>query len=212
MVGALTSLVRKYSPEILFLSETKSNQSEIRRVQDKLGFDKSLCVEARGRAGGLALFWVKEVEVMERKVEDHFMDVFVRSDGGRKWRLTGLYGWSESGQKYRTWEMINSLGNGCSLPWVIGGDFNEVLFSSEKRGGNVCDSNNMAAFHDCLDKNGLKDIDSLGHPFTWNNRRTEGYIEEKLDRCVSNDTWGSLFPGAFVDIITWDGSDHSPLS
>lgn len=55
-VSELLSLVRRYSPEILFLSETKSNKSEIRRIHDKLGFDNNMCVEAKGRAGGLDLF------------------------------------------------------------------------------------------------------------------------------------------------------------
>lgn len=55
-MNALQSLVRKYSSGFLFLSETKSTKKEIRRIQDRLRFDKSVCVEAITRAGGLALF------------------------------------------------------------------------------------------------------------------------------------------------------------
>lgn len=55
-INSLKSLVRKYSPEILFLSEIKSNKLEVRRIQEKLRYDRSDCVEANGRAGGLALF------------------------------------------------------------------------------------------------------------------------------------------------------------
>lgn len=104
------------------------------------------------------------------------MDMFVRSDGVRDWRLTDIYGWSKSGQKYHTWDMINSLESDYSLPWVLGGDFNEVLLASKKRGENACDFNSFSAFRDCLDSTGLKEIDASGHPFTWNNRRVEGYI------------------------------------
>lgn len=56
LINALSYLVRKYSPEILFLRKTKSKKAEIRRLQEKLRFDRSICVEAVGRVGGLALF------------------------------------------------------------------------------------------------------------------------------------------------------------
>lgn len=104
--------------------------------------------------------------------------------------------------------MINSLGMDNNYPWVLGGDFNEVLVESDKRGGTACDFNNMCAFCDCLDANRLRDIASSGHDFTWSNRRAEGYVEEKLDRCVSTEVWRELFPSAAVENIVWDGSDH----
>ena len=49
-VNSLFDLVRKYSPEVLFLSETKSSTSDIRKIQCKLLFDHSDCVEAVGKA------------------------------------------------------------------------------------------------------------------------------------------------------------------
>lgn len=66
----------------------------------------------------------------------------------------------------------------------MGGDFNEVLFEIDKRGGLPCDPNNLSAFRACLDVNGLRDVDLMGYPFTWSNKRIDGLIEEKLDRFV----------------------------
>lgn len=210
-INALNSLVRKYSPDVLFLSETKCNKSDICRVQSRLRFDKSVCVEAHGRAGGLALFWTGEVEVKIQGMDDHFIDVQIREDCGRSWRLSGIYGWSEGGKKHNTWEMINSLGINNIQPWLLGGDYNEVLRESEKRGGVGCDFNNICAFRDCLALNGLREIESSGLLFTWNNRRSDGFIEEKLDRCVANERWYVSFPLARVENVTWDGSDHCPM-
>lgn len=93
----------------------------------------------------------------------------------------------------------------------MGGDFNEVLFEIDKRGGLPCDPNNLSAFRACLDVNGLRDVDLMGYPFTWSNKRIDGLIEEKLDRFVATEEWCNLFPMASAENITWDGSDHSPI-
>ncbi|CAO2825064.1 unnamed protein product [Amaranthus hypochondriacus] len=69
----------------------------------------------------------------------------------------------------------------------------------------------MCAFRDCLDINNLREIGSFGHPFTWSNKRIDGFIEEKLDRCVANQAWWTLFPLASVENLVWDGSDHYPI-
>lgn len=80
-INALQSLVQKFSPEILFLSETKCNKKEIRRVQDRLRYDKGAWIEAAGRAGGIALFWTDEVEIQVKAKDDHFIDCIVSEDG-----------------------------------------------------------------------------------------------------------------------------------
>lgn len=94
----------------------------------------------------------------------------------------------------------------------MGGDFNEILQESgKKKGGAASDFNNICAFKDCLDGNSLRDIESCGHPFTWSNKREDGFIEEKLDRCIANSSWWSLYPNAYVDVLIWDNSDHYPI-
>lgn len=44
--NSLCDLVRKYSPKVLFLSETKSSAPDIRNIQCNLRFEHSDCVEA----------------------------------------------------------------------------------------------------------------------------------------------------------------------
>lgn len=193
IINALQSLVRAHSPEILFISETKSNKKEIRRLQDR-----SICVEANGRAGGLALFWSDEVDVKVTGKCDHFIDCMVSGDGVSSWRLTGIYGWPENSQKHRTWEMINSLRKDRGDPWPLGGDFNEILHVSDKRGGVARSSKNLRDFQNCMDINGLREMHARGYKYTWSNKRREGLIEEKLDRFLANSDWWNAFPNASV--------------
>lgn len=45
-----------------------------------------------------------------------------------------MYGWSEGGQKWRSWGLIHELGSSSTMPWILLGDFYEVLFEAEKKG------------------------------------------------------------------------------
>lgn len=119
-VHALVSLVRKFSITVLFLCETKSNSSEVRRLKDRLGFDRHVCVEPIGRAGDLAFFLTEEVHARILTMDLHHIDCEVSNEGGQRWRMTGIYGWSESMNKCRTWNLITQLAQHNDLPWVVG--------------------------------------------------------------------------------------------
>lgn len=97
------------------------------------------------------------------------------------------------------------------MAWLIGGDFNEILFAHEKRGGNPCNFMSLKAFRDSLNSFNLTDVCSKRYPYTWNNGRVEGFIEERLDRAVANKEWHDIFRDAWVEMIVWDSSDHYPL-
>lgn len=154
---------------------------------------------------------MESVDIQILSMDNHRIDGTVGEDNGVLWRLTGVYGWFETNQKCRTWEMINWLGRDNRLPWLLGGDFNKILQESEKRGGVSCDFNNICDFRDCLDQNSLKELDFVGSPFTWRKNKTTGLIVEKLDRFVANGAWSVLLPLAVSEIISWDGSDHTPI-
>lgn len=65
------------------------------------------------------------------------MDVEILSSDGSSicWRLTCFYGHLTTAERYRTWALLRSLGDESSLPWVVIGDFNELLHVDEKLGG-----------------------------------------------------------------------------
>lgn len=66
----------------------------------------------------------------------------------------------------------------------------------------------IKAIRDC----DLKDLGSIGYPFTWSNRRFGPHIiEEKLDRFLCNNNWGNNFQEkAGRNLISWS-SNHRPI-
>lgn len=104
----------------------------MRPLRDYLG----VYIDARGRAGGLGLLWEANVGVTLLSYSLHRMDATVQLDGeSQEWHFTSVYGWVEAQNKWRTSEMISDPKPHSDLPWLIGGDLNEIFYHSEKRGG-----------------------------------------------------------------------------
>ena len=79
------------------------------------------------------------------------------------------------------------------MPWVIGGDFNEILQASEKTGSSG-PLHQMEAFIETLDYCGMHDLGFIGYRFTWSNGRIgDQNVQECLDRFVGNSQWIGSF-------------------
>jgi len=137
-VKELRVALRRYSPTLIFLSETKRSMTEMSVIKNKLGDYDGIFVDCRGRAGGLALLWDKANSITLLSYSMHHIDIRVEELGSRSpWRFTGIYGWPEGGNKVLTCDLLRDLTGHYNLPWLVGGDFNEVLFNFEKRGGSA---------------------------------------------------------------------------
>ncbi|CAL1360133.1 unnamed protein product [Linum trigynum] len=172
--------------------ETKQTKTENTETPNELGFTNCdswpTDTSRGGRAGRLSVWWSEDVDLEFMYSSNHCIDMKITKEGGAIWRFTGVYGWPESNEKKNTWKLIGDLSNQWSGPWLCGGDFNEILSSEEKSGGQGRDERDMEAFRDCLADTDLKDLGFQGYCFTWENRwRNGGYIEERLDRFVASE-------------------------
>ena len=79
--------------------------------------------------------WKEGAEVCLQSCSNSHIDVVVREgNGALSWRATGFYGHPDAGMRFISWELIRSLKRQCDLPWVLFGDFNEIVHSDEKLG------------------------------------------------------------------------------
>ena len=215
-VGALRRIVISEHPQLVFLQETKLKQAEMENVRQKCGMHGMIVVgcggEGRRRRGGLAILWKKEWDVTVLSFSLNHIDVIVSSQGGSEWRFTGLYGYPEDENKVKTCELLNSLANANRLPWLCGGDFNLMLWSSEKQGGGDFNFVHASSFQEALDRSELDNLYFNGHPFTWtNNQGGEKNLQERLDRFCANRGWKDSYGGSFVTHLEKRKSDHLPL-
>ncbi|KAA3472533.1 reverse transcriptase [Gossypium australe] len=129
-----------------------------------------------------------------------------------EWRYTGFYGSHCTCDQHASWRLLKELGQEQRFSWLVSCDFNEILYSSEKSGGQQREERKMAAFREALDECQLVDMGFQGTWFTWERRNLpETNIKERLDRGVINEKWMNLFPGGNVRHLTHSISDHCPL-
>ncbi|KAM7254510.1 hypothetical protein ACFE04_003890 [Oxalis oulophora] len=174
----------------------------------KLGFSCGVAADSNGRSGGIACLWNDAMSIQVLRFSRDYIDVLIENS----WRCTGFYGNPVVSKRSNSWQLLTDLKDVSDLPWLVGGDFNEVLRQSEKCGGNLRPEWQMNNFQDALDVCRLQEIHSDGPFFTWKNNRGQGNgVFEKLDRVVVCDGWRSLFPGAVVTNVVSSISDHLPM-
>ena len=167
-----------------------------------------------GRSGGLALLW-KECTVVHFKScsHTHIDMVVMKDDGGGPWRATSFYEHPDIGMHSSSWDLLKTLHSQAMLPWVIFGDFNEILHVDEKLGWKERDSNQMEAFRESLNVCGLFDLGFIGQRYIWcNGRFGDQHTLLRLDRIVANDGWRTKFPEAMVYYVSMATSDHCLLA
>ncbi|XP_040998143.1 uncharacterized protein LOC121244182 [Juglans microcarpa x Juglans regia] len=170
-IRTFRDLITREVPDILFLQETRMKSQQLEFCKLKLGFRNCFGVDSVGRSGGLALLWKDEINVSIVNFSNNHVHAIVVNDDGGKWLLTGVYGHPDSNLRCEVWSLLKALGRGVNSPWLVFGDFNEILTNFEKYGGNLRCENQMREFREVLACCELRDLGYVGPCYTWSNRR-----------------------------------------
>ncbi|XP_074293711.1 uncharacterized protein LOC141620847 [Silene latifolia] len=161
----------------------------MRRVREKLEGYFGMEVDSMGRSGGLAMLWQKDIDCVFMSSSVHHMDFTIRHEG-KEWRLTGFYGWPAVTDRHLSWELLRLLKGQSTLPWVCMGDYNEILFSTEMKGGSRAQWQ-MTNFRSAVDDCHLRDVPWVGYNFSFDNGQAgEANRQCMLDRALCTSTWG----------------------
>nr|XP_023887421.1 uncharacterized protein LOC111999528 [Quercus suber] len=212
-VRTLADEVRSHDPLLIFLAETKTGESRMKGIRNKLEYTQGITVPSDGRSGGLAMMWKEGSDVRFRSCSNSHIDVEVHgSSTSTPWRATGFYGHPDAGKRFISWQLLELLKHQYSMPWVVFGDFNEITHSNEKLGWLDRDAKQMEEFRECLNRCELIDLGFIGQKYTWcNGRGREQRTKIRLDRMVATEEWMNLFPEARVRHVAMSISDHCLL-
>ena len=163
-------LIHKHLPAILVIMEMKVSGDRARSIVNRLPMDGAILVNNIGLTGGLWVLWDStQVDVFELSTTEQEVYVLVNlnspnSQGPRL--LSAVYASSRLAKRQILWDNLSIMARLHNLPWVIAGDFNEVLTGSDKFGGKPVNISRALKFQECLDICKMIDIGFSGAHYT----------------------------------------------
>ncbi|TXG63522.1 hypothetical protein EZV62_010516 [Acer yangbiense] len=182
------------------------------KIREVLEYEGGFGVDSSGRSGGLLLLWKNHCKVLVLSYSAGHIDARIHEDNGLQWRFSGIYGDPNPSNRMNTWTLMRRLKEVDNLPWVCGGDFNELLSMSEKLGGSEKAIRDIIRFRQVVDDCEFIDLGFSGPKFTWNNMR-EGRdnVQERLDRILASTNWRNMYQQITIEHLGFNTSDHRPL-
>lgn len=152
------------------------------------------------------LYWqLDKLDIQVIQFSDQFVHcTFETINKNWKGCVTFIYAQNSVDKRKQLWQTLTDLSKGMNSPWLLLGDFNVVLDSTEKisDSGSLI-SDELSTFFSLFD---LHDHRFIGNNLTWDN----GHTWCKLDRVLCNGIWESTFLGTVVEFLSKGISDHSP--
>lgn len=157
-IRSLRGKIKNHSPDVMFLSETKTTSTVATVIMNNLGFFFMVHVPPSSTKGGLLLTWKTGVELECFLTTVNTITVWCYSDpSNNPWILSCIYGPPYRSHRDRFWDQIMKIGENYSGPWLCIGDFNMILDQSEKLGGLLYASSSKDSFRTFMNTFGMVD-------------------------------------------------------
>ncbi|XP_075080662.1 uncharacterized protein LOC142166136 [Nicotiana tabacum] len=85
--------------------------------------------------------------------------------------ITFVYAYNLKEDRKELWKYLCSISQGNNIPWIVLGDFNDVLHTGDRIGDNPILYVEVVDFSNCIDSCGLSELPSIGGQYTWNDRQ-----------------------------------------
>ncbi|XP_074344504.1 uncharacterized protein LOC141683655 [Apium graveolens] len=170
-VHTLGDLIKSHIPTLLFLSETLVRGDIIPNISRRFGFSGFFAVDAVGRTGGLAVLWESNISCTVIGSSRNYIDMHILEKNIPSWRLTCYYGFPEIAHHQEAWNLLRQLAQINSLPWCIFGDFNDLLYASDKSGNHPHPQGLLEGFRTAVQECSLTELELIGGMYTWEKRQ-----------------------------------------
>lgn len=197
------------------LLETRVQEENFKKIFDTT-FPGWSCVNnySNHRLGRIWVCWSDEVEVIPVSTSIQMITVWVRyKASGDTFLCSFIYVSNCRIERRELWnemEVIAGSVAGDTNPWIIQGDFNVALSSTEhsRLMETAADRSSIREFQNVVRNCDMMDLAQVGPSFTWTNCQDENPISKKLDRVMINSCWISALPNSFVTFESGGVSDH----
>ena len=112
------------------------------------------------------------MEVFELTSTEQEIHVIVKNISSNiSWLISAIYTSPRLVERRLLWDNLIKVAELHALPWIMAGDFNEVLIGEDKFGGRLINISRAINFQECLNACGMIDLGFSGPQFTWTNRQ-----------------------------------------
>lgn len=170
-------------------------------------------VEPIGFTGGILLLWKSDIvdfQVIGEGAQGVHGVMEVRATS-KSFVFSAIYASPRFRMRKMLWEELLSLSSNLDKPWLLLGDFNDIINENEKMGGRKISYRRSKLFSDAINNCNLIDMGFIGPRFTWTNNRSTNPIYQRLDRGWSNVEWVNMFPNYSLSHLPRLTSDHCPI-
>ncbi|XP_074315406.1 uncharacterized protein LOC141651602 [Silene latifolia] len=159
------------------LVETKVKAVHWNKVRNAICSDWSICTNNSFANGGrIWLLWnsgLLEVDILDITSQTIHAQITIKGNN-IVFRFTLVYGYNKPAETVDLWKSLQRYKSMHHGPWLVGGDFNNLLFSNERLGGAEVILADIKPFQDCLHCCDLTDIKAIGSFFTWEQQTRAG--------------------------------------
>ncbi|VVB09125.1 unnamed protein product [Arabis nemorensis] len=197
------------------LLETRIKEPNLNRVMSTVCHGWNFTSDHLSDHGGrIVVIWKDPAQIRVLSQSRQTLTYEVKIASSVQFVVTAIYAANTHDERTDHWVELLNLQHTLSLfhsPWVIGGDFNQILHFAEHSSPSTNSIDGpMTMFRDCLLQMGMFDLRSQGPQFTWTNNQPSDPIVEKLDRVLVNSSWISMFPNSTTTFLAPNISDHCP--
>lgn len=89
-------------------------------------------------------------------------------------------------QRKILWRDIDRLHQNQQGPWILMGDFNDVLRVMDRLGGRIVTESEFVDLENMMTIVGHSEMDSLRDHYTWSNKQLDNPIYSRIDRVLGN--------------------------
>ncbi|CAJ2658994.1 unnamed protein product [Trifolium pratense] len=163
--------------------------------------------EARVGKLGRSPIMGKACELLDDRCYD------VSEKGMEPWLLTVIYASPRENERHDTWQLLRHLATSINKPWLVMGDFNEIAYPDEKKGGAPVDVKKCQIFNSWINDCNLLEVTTARTRFTWRGPKWNGRdrVFKKLDRVLCNVDWRIKYHEGFAKVLPRVQSDHHPI-
>lgn len=124
--------IQQFKPSMMYFYETLTLTHTACKYFSSLGFSKLVGVDAKGKSGGTILVWSEDINIHVLDLSSYWIHVEWHMQNDRKVIITFVYEHPQLQLRHGLWSFMKSVAMYNSLPWLLVGDFNQVLCAKDK--------------------------------------------------------------------------------